>query len=153
MADQRTTRQRDAVLALTQLIVAADSFRMAAASHFDLPLADTYALSYLDAHGPMPQAALARLMGVTSGGMVKVVDRLEHAGTARRTPDPADRRRYRIQLTDRAVEILEQSRARLGRVFDPFDASALDRFVDDLPRLAAGLADEAEGFRLSSSAR
>ena len=147
MPATKSSDRQAAVLALTSLIVAADSFRIAAASHFDIPLSDTYALSYLDAHGPMPQTALARLMGVTSGGMVKVVDRLEQAGTARRTSDPDDRRRYRVQLTDRAVEILEQSRSRLNRVFDQFDPDTVAGLTQHLAQVATKLSHEAAQLR------
>ncbi|HEY0238391.1 MAG TPA: MarR family transcriptional regulator [Friedmanniella sp.] len=139
--------RQPAVLALSGLIVAADSYRLAAANHFGLGVVDTHAISYLDAHGPMAQTALAKLMGLTSAGATGVVDRLEQAGTARRGIDPQDRRRHRIELTDRAREMLAESRTGLARVFDGLDRATLDTLVEDLPALAAGLARESERLR------
>jgi DNA-binding MarR family transcriptional regulator len=135
------------VLALSALIVAADSYRLAAANHFRLGVVDTHAISYLDAHGPMAQTALAKLMGLTSAGATGVVDRLEQTGTARRGTDPHDRRRHRIELTDRARQILAESRVGLARVFDGLDPASLDALVEDLPALAAALDRETERLR------
>jgi DNA-binding MarR family transcriptional regulator len=43
---------------------------------------------------------LAGALGLTVGGMSKIVDRIERTGFLRREPDPADRRASRIALTD-----------------------------------------------------
>lgn len=43
---------------------------------------------------------LAAALGLTVGGMSKIVDRIEHAGLLRREPDAADRRASRVVLTD-----------------------------------------------------
>ena len=38
--------------------------------------------------------------GLTTGAVTGVVDRLERAGYARRVPDPSNRRRVKIEVTD-----------------------------------------------------
>ena len=63
---------------------------------------------------------LSRSTMVTTGGMTKLLDRLESRGLIRREPDPRDRRGKRIALTDdgralvdRAVEAHLQNEERL----------------------------------------
>lgn len=46
---------------------------------------------------------LAVEVGLTSGAVTGVVDRLERAGFARRVPDPADRRRVKVEVTPGVV--------------------------------------------------
>ena len=136
-----------AVLAFSALTVAGDSYRLAAAEYFGLNVVETHAISYLDAYGPMTQTRLARLMNLTGGAMTGLVDRLERSGTARRGADPDDRRRHRIELTERAVEMLAESRDGLVRAFDQFEPDTLHVLADALPLLAAGVTREADRLR------
>lgn len=133
-------------LALSAVIVAADTFRLAAARHFDLALVDTHAISYLAEHGPMSQTELARLLGLTSAGVTGLVDRLEQTGNARRALDPQDRRRHRIELTDHAWEILGECRESLARTFDRLDPASVEGVTCALTGLAAGLTEESRRF-------
>jgi DNA-binding MarR family transcriptional regulator len=48
---------------------------------------------------------LARASGLTTGAVTAVIDRLEKAGWVRRRPDPDDRRRVLVELTDKAVQM------------------------------------------------
>ncbi len=138
---------RAAVLGLAALTVAVDTFRVAAASRYKLSLADTYAISYLDAHGPLPQGALARLMGLTGAGVTGVVDRLERSGTARRVTDTDDRRLKRVVLTESAQEILEESRALLTNALDGVETRYIDALAQVLPHLTTRVTAEAEQLR------
>ena len=132
---------------LVGVIVAGDDYRLAVASHFGLGVADTHAITHLDANGAIPQTTLARLMGVTSAGATGVVDRLERADIARRTPDPHDRRRYRVELTERARSIIADSDARLTRVFDGLDPEVVETLRKALPHLADGIRRESDRLR------
>ena len=133
-----------AIDAFRALIVAGDRYRLAAAHHFGLDLPDTYAISFLHAHGPMPQSGLAKCMGLSSGGTTGLVDRLERGGIVRRTADPLDRRRHQLQLTERAIDILDESRARLLAAFDGMDPAYVRALAGALPLLAAGLVDQSD---------
>ncbi|HEX8122857.1 MAG TPA: MarR family transcriptional regulator [Solirubrobacteraceae bacterium] len=84
---------------------------------------------------------LAEAMRVSHSRAVRVVDRLEEAGLARREPDPSDGRRARVwleapgrELAERALEA--RSRVLLGAVAE-LDAAD----VRDLERLLAALLD------------
>jgi MarR family transcriptional regulator, organic hydroperoxide resistance regulator len=50
-------------------------------------------------HGPRTQRDLARYCRVEAQTMSRTLDRMERAGLVRRTPDPRDRRRRRVQRT------------------------------------------------------
>jgi DNA-binding MarR family transcriptional regulator len=54
---------------------------------------------------------LAELLGLTSQGVVKVVDEIQAAGYVRRVADASDGRVRRVQLTDRGREALAHARA------------------------------------------
>jgi DNA-binding MarR family transcriptional regulator len=68
---------------------------------------DVTAMRALDlAGGNRPtMGELGAALGLSSPAVTGLVDRLEHHGLARRVPDPADRRRVRVELTDRAREV------------------------------------------------
>jgi len=77
-----------------------DRLDQAAADLYGLNRTDMRALDIVGRAGPLAPTALARLLGFTTGGVTTVLDRLERAGYARRRPDPADRRRQVVEITD-----------------------------------------------------
>jgi DNA-binding MarR family transcriptional regulator len=48
----------------------------------------------------MTMGDVARLVNVTTGGLTSLVERLERGDLVRREPDPTDRRRTNLVLTD-----------------------------------------------------
>jgi len=77
-----------------------DRLDQAAADRYGLNRTDMRALDITGRAGPLAPTELARLLGFTTGGVTTVLDRLERAGYIRRQPDPADRRRQVVQITD-----------------------------------------------------
>jgi DNA-binding MarR family transcriptional regulator len=77
------------------------AFDNRAAEALGVNLTDLHALNIVENRGGLTAGALAAEAGLTSGAVTGVVDRLERAGYARRVPDPADRRRVKIEVTDR----------------------------------------------------
>ena len=65
---------------------------IAIAHQLGLPPTDVQCLGLL-ADGPAAPGDLAARLGLTTGAVTKVVDRLERAGYVRRSADPSDRRR------------------------------------------------------------
>ena len=55
--------------------------------------------------GTMSLSRLAEAAVRTTGGMTKIVDRLERRGLVERTPDPSDRRGVLIGLTEEGREL------------------------------------------------
>lgn len=67
---------------------------------------DSRCLDILEQHGRMTAGHLATLSGLSTGAVTAVVDRLERAGYAQRVPDPSDRRRVLVELTERAQTLI-----------------------------------------------
>jgi MarR family transcriptional regulator, lower aerobic nicotinate degradation pathway regulator len=72
-------------------------------------------LAAVEEFGPASQAALGRRCGIDRSDMVALVNELSAAGRLERTPDPDDRRRNVVAITD------------AGRAF----LSGLDRLLRD----------------------
>jgi DNA-binding MarR family transcriptional regulator len=75
-----------------------------AAPLYGLKRTDLRTLEILGRDGPSQPTELARALGFTTGGVTAVLDRLEHAGYVRRRPDPTDRRRLVIEVTDKTTQ-------------------------------------------------
>ena len=130
----------DAVHALRALITAADRYRHAGAAALDLNVNDTYALSNLNLVGPMTQTELAARVGITRGASTVMIDRLEAAGLARRTPHPTDRRVTLVELSTRGEGLLSANAGRLATAL-PIGSSAEIRHVADLLHAIAARLD------------
>jgi DNA-binding MarR family transcriptional regulator len=61
---------------------------------------DGRCLDLIDQAGRISAGELAAQAGLTTGAMTAVVDRLEKKGYVRRVPDPNDRRRVMLEVTD-----------------------------------------------------
>src|SRR5262245_10824193 len=65
-------------------------------------------LSALEEFGPASPAALGRRCGIDRSDMVALVNELASAGRLERTPDPDDRRRNVIAITEAGREFLSE---------------------------------------------
>jgi DNA-binding MarR family transcriptional regulator len=86
-------------------------------------------------HTLIPSELSATLM-MSRAGMTNRLDRLEAAGLVARTLDPADRRSFRIALTDQGERVIDATvtdhaanLTRLAATLGPEDAASLDRIV------------------------
>lgn len=89
---------RDALIArLTDLGAQSASltalFQQRAAASYGLGVSDMKALDLLVRDGPQTAGSLGAALGLTSGAITGIADRLIARGFARRETDPADRRR------------------------------------------------------------
>ncbi|WP_127552130.1 MarR family winged helix-turn-helix transcriptional regulator [Actinoplanes sp. OR16] len=75
----------------------------------DLTHAGLIVLHHLDG-GPLSQRELARLSRVTDQTMSRTIEKLDRTGHVGRTPDPADRRRTLVTISDKGVEALTAAR-------------------------------------------
>ena len=85
-----------------------DNFDQAMADHIGINRTDARCVDLIDQAGGMTAGELAKAAGLTTGAVTAVIDRLETAGIARRVPDPADRRRVRIESTPKLWEHTER---------------------------------------------
>ena len=81
---------------------ATDRYDEAVAEAIGLNRTDMRCLDVIQRDGPVPAGRLADETGLTTGAITTVLDRLERAGFARRTRDPADRRRVLVELDPEA---------------------------------------------------
>ena len=113
-----------------------DNFDQAVADHVGMNRTDARCIDLIDQAGGMTAGELARAAGLTTGAVTAVVDRLEAAGLARRVPDPTDRRRVRIETTDRLWEVTQPL---IGPMVDESMAILDDYSDEELERFTAFL--------------
>lgn len=89
-------------------------------------------LSSLQEFGPASQATLSRRTGIYRSDMVGVLNELAERGLVERAPDPADRRRNVITLTEQGSlrlnelgDLLAELEDRLLEPFDPAERGTL----------------------------
>ncbi|MEX0729613.1 MAG: MarR family transcriptional regulator [Aquisalimonadaceae bacterium] len=85
------------------------------------------------------QINLSRVIGLDRSTTATVVDRMFRRGLLRRDPNPEDRRKNRISLTDEGERILGKARAAADRAHDrllaPLAADERDQLLDLLQRI------------------
>jgi DNA-binding MarR family transcriptional regulator len=98
-------------------------FGQSVAVRLGLSESDIAAIEWLVDLGPSTAGRLAELMGLTTGAVTRMLDRLEQAGYVRRRPDPADRRRVIVEVVPERVQaaratldsVARASAAEIGR--------------------------------------
>jgi DNA-binding MarR family transcriptional regulator len=117
---------REVQASLRALSTEIDRLDQVAADRYGLNRTDMRALDLVGQAGRLTPTDLARRLGLTTGGVTSVLDRLERAGYARRLPDPGDRRRLLVETTAATA-------ARDAEVFGALlqaTQSALEAFTD-----------------------
>ena len=93
--------------AMRTLQSALDCFDRDAAEALGLGRSDAQALRFLVEHGPASPGALMVELGLTSGSVTALVDRLERAGFTRRRPHQRDRRSLTVEATEAGASALQ----------------------------------------------
>ncbi len=81
---------------------AQDAFDEAACERLGINRSDGRALDVIDRHGQITAGQLAAEVGLSTGAVTTLLDRLERAGYVRRVRDEIDRRRVLVELTEEA---------------------------------------------------
>jgi len=102
--------------------IAYDRFHDAVAAYFGINRTDLRCLDILDLSGQQTAGELAAQMGMSTGAVTAMLDRLEKAGYVRRVRDPADRRRV-------LVEPAELARERGREIYQPFEEQTVPMFA------------------------
>ncbi|KAB1941503.1 MarR family transcriptional regulator [Micromonospora sp. ALFpr18c] len=92
-------------------------------------------LASLAEDGPASQADLGRRCGIDRSDVVAAINDLAGRGLLVRAPDPADRRRNVISLTDAGADEARRMTATVGRVQDELLAPLSTAERDQLTRL------------------
>jgi DNA-binding MarR family transcriptional regulator len=92
------------------------------------------ALTVLERHADLSTAELARNSFVTDQSAADMVAVLEERGLLTRLPDPRDRRRRVLRLTERGHELLDRYRDEVGRVESMMVAPLSSAQAEDLRR-------------------
>ena len=90
----------DVLAAVRSLILTVERFRQHEASRIGLGISEIIALGHLYYDGELTPSDLSSRLGLSSGTMTALLDRLEEAGHASRSPNPQDRRSQLISLSD-----------------------------------------------------
>lgn len=115
---------------------AIDAYDEAAARALGVNRTDLRCLELLNQHTALTPTRLGAELGLTTGSVTAMLDRLERLSYLTRSPDPTDRRKTFIQITDTA-------RQRTWELYGPFvtegDALMKDYTTADLEILAGFL--------------
>lgn len=127
---------------LARLTVLLESFQVDVLAPLGLVMSDFTVLAALRRLGPDYQASPSQLYNVlerSSGGMTKMIKRLERLELVERLPDPEDGRGSLVRLTETGLEVheqafdafLEASHALLGNL-TPSRLGGLDRSLQTM---------------------
>ena len=93
----------------------------------------------------LTQAELCRRINVEQPTMANTLDRMERDDLVRRQPDPADRRRATVHLTQRALEmrdaIMGRARKIASQAVDKFTIAEQEQFFNMLARMTENMRD------------
>jgi len=107
------------------------------AARLGINTTDLEILGILAITGPVSLTYLAEVTGLASGTVTLAADRLESAGFVRRTPDPHDRRKVKLQpITERMRDA--------GAFYDPLERASqkmLTAYTDQELELVASFLD------------
>jgi len=127
---------------LTRVGLLVEAFQHRCLDPFGLRFIDYSVLRVLELVGEphrMSPTELSEIVVRSSGGMTQILDRLERAGLIARTPDPADRRKVLIALTDEGMRTADAANARYAaereRLLAGLSPDEVQRLDDAIHRL------------------
>lgn len=83
-------------------------------------------LVLLQSGGPQAQITISQQSGLDRTSVMRIVDVLEARGLVRRDPDPSDRRKHSVVLTDAGAELLGRTLAGVQGAEREFEAVLSD---------------------------
>lgn len=131
-------------------------FHTAVADRLGVGVTDVKCYSVLRQTGPITAGELGERVGLTTGAITGVIDRLERAGLVQRVRDPSDRRRVVLELLSNPEheQALNQLYGPMGRAIqemvDNYSEAEQATILDFITKATAIL--EAETARLRQGA-
>jgi DNA-binding MarR family transcriptional regulator len=99
-----------------------DAVEKATAALLGLSAPDARCWHLLQQHGPMTAGAIANALGLTSGAVTAMIDRLERGGHVQRVRDTVDRRRV-------IVDVTPDARRRSAELYKPLASGLRERLA------------------------
>ncbi|GGK52196.1 MarR family transcriptional regulator [Planomonospora parontospora subsp. parontospora] len=143
MSTERGDLEVAAFAEIPQFVSATTLFQHAVADQLGLPVNDLHCLNLVSSGRAVTPTQLAERMGMTTGAVTKMLDRMQEQRLIRREPDPRDRRRVIIsQLPDRLAELAELYRPMAAFLQERLAASTTDqlRFIVEFAAAAGNVA-------------
>lgn len=127
-------------------------FHQAASMRMGLNPTDGKCLSVLRETGALTAGELAELIGLTTGAVTGVIDRLEQRGFVRRVADPHDRRRVIVEPIPGATHTPE-----LAAIFGPLAQAThteiIERYSDEELAVVVDFIEQATRLMKRQTAR
>ncbi|WP_432496337.1 MarR family winged helix-turn-helix transcriptional regulator [Kineococcus auxinigenes] len=114
----------------------------AALEPFGIDSKDFGALRVLAHREPTSQLQVAQTLGIDRTTMVALLDVLERKGIVTRRPDPADRRRNVVELTEQGLRTYDAARIAHGRAESTFLAGISPTAAGQLRRTLRTLVED-----------
>ncbi|MGA2007156.1 MAG: MarR family transcriptional regulator [Solirubrobacteraceae bacterium] len=134
MSNDKRRAFRELIDEVRRSQAATDRFDQAVADAIGVNRTDLRCLDTLEREGPIAAGRLAEAMGLTSGAITTVLDRLEQAGYARRSRDSSDRRRVLVETTPLVRELTHRffdSHVALSeRLFHRYDQREIELLLE-----------------------
>ena len=127
----------------------------AVAERSGMNLTDLQCITILTSTGPISAGRLAEEMGLTTGSVTGVIDRMERAGYVRREKDPDDARRVIVRPVSEKLEsagagfFASQGRV-LEELMSEYDYRDLTLFLDLMRKSNAMTREETARIRVAS---
>jgi DNA-binding MarR family transcriptional regulator len=131
-------------------------FSQAVAERIGMHSTDIETMDLLNTLGPMTAGELSRRTGLSSGATTRLIDRLEHAGLVRRSPDATDRRRVIIEPAyenlDELAVLFDPMADGIAKILSSYTTEQLDAFLEFIARCNALVAELNAELRRPSDA-
>lgn len=134
--------EHDARASLGLLLLVGDRLRTVLAARCGLTAVESTALSHLALSGPLTQRHLGDRVGLSTGAVTGLVDRLERHGVCRREPHPTDRRSSYVTLTPHGHDVLADATGELFATVDAIPAGRRQALASDLTAIANSMSDK-----------
>ena len=128
-------------------------FHAAVADRMGVTVSDAKCRSLLLQHGPLSAGDLAQRLGLTTGAVTGVIDRLTRARWVMRVPDPVDRRRVTVHLArhpkrDRDLErLFEPMSKRIHALVAGYDRREQECILEFVTKASEILEEETTRLR------
>jgi len=130
-----------AIRCLRELVAGSILYNQRVADRMGLRLTDMQCINVLDLMGPSTPGELARRIGLTTGGVTVMLDRLEKSGYVKREPNPRDRRSVLVRLNPARLKKVRTSygeiNERMAALLDETPEPELRSFVSLLAKMNA----------------